>query len=1276
MRAPLRVRLLLVPLVCAARRAARLGVRRDARPRRGPGAQLQAGRHVTWPPAPKPGAELEPARRRHAAARHAPAPSCGRQPRRRSCSRVAVAREPRPPSPPPGARNDALGAAPRPRRPRQPLPRPGGLRGHRRRDRQPLVRAHLARLRPLRARDPPAARPLDPLHRRRAARRSTPRSAGRWRTSTPTSSSSRSTASPSWSDAVVRLKKRRPFVLSIQTTRNYEHAFTESLVALLSAHDHETTVQLVLTPAPGFVHRRARRLLKRRERALQHADHRDPGELGIDSVVEAKELKGALELQHRSLLYFDLRVMRQRPRRPSAASPACSRSCAPRTSSRPRKMLPAPPPLRRAGSQRRCPTRCPACAPASSRPPSSPRSGSSRARASSTRALPRAAVRRAIAPPAIERDADAGAAARRARRRSRSRPRTASTDTRSSAARAAARARSWPATSPTTPATRAAPSILIDPKGPLAELCLGLAPDGPDRPLPRPRPARDRHQPARRSTRRPGARAAVFLQALIEANPPGAIQAASDSFLRQAVAAVCTVEPEPTLWHVYRMLDFGDVALPRQGRRDASRPIAGADFATALLAARVPGPDRRPRLRRAGAQPAAQQARAADLHARDRHAAAPPRHRSTSKAILERGEVLIVAGAKATVGEDNTDPRHPAAPAAPPPRASRRSRSCPRPSGGRVSLLIDEAHNVLTPSVAKMLAEGRSAGLEAVFAWQYSAQIRDEVIRSGVRSLLQSISIFRMREMEDARSLAGLAMEVYSDRISSSRTNRSGCASRPTTSSSSRSTSAINLWVADGVPRAGFVAHTLPMEALHDADARRAPPRRAATSAARTTPTQLPDPLARRRGQAAAPTREAGVARRTDAQARSRRDRATTPPERRRTARHRLRATIEDLERWTLLPASYLEAHRYDGAAIEHDRRDRARALRGAATRRRDRARRLALQVPHRAAAARALVARRRRVQAARRRLLQALRRRLPRALPARSPARGSYPVDLPPRRGRPPTPPARRRHPDRPALLATRPIYDFGHVLHELQLNAWVLAYRRALGDGAARLGRRDRHRAATGGCAASSCASTTTGQPKGYATRAAAGLPRRGPRGRRRRPARQPHCSSSSTTARGASTRTTTSSAATTPSSPGGGATRRSRDRDDAAVRALRLPGRRAARRSSSPPPTASSPATAGTRACRPSGTSTSADGESSSPSSATRTPACSRRGACPRSARTSSKTRGDPTSADRCTAGRRRRRLRDTRWSDRRRHEACRLMLRSRRSSTPPHLRRTAA
>ena len=117
-----------------------------------------------------------------------------------------------------------------------------------------------------------------------------------------------------------------------------------------------------------------------------------------------------------------------------------------------------------------------------------------------------------------------------------------------------------------------------------------------------------------------------------------------------------------------------------------------------------------------------------------------------------------------------------------------------------------------------MLAEGRSAGLEAVFAWQYSAQIRDEVIRSGVRSLLQSISIFRMREMEDARSLAGLAMEVYSDRISVNQDEQERLRFSPDDVVKLPIHRAINLWVADGVPRAGFLGHTLPMEDLFDAN--------------------------------------------------------------------------------------------------------------------------------------------------------------------------------------------------------------------------------------------------------------------------------------------------------------------------------------------------------------------------------------------------------------------------------------------------------------------------
>jgi hypothetical protein len=151
-----------------------------------------------------------------------------------------------------------------------------------------------------------------------------------------------------------------------------------------------------------------------------------------------------------------------------------------------------------------------------------------------------------------------------------------------------------------------------------------------------------------------------------------------------------------------------------------------------------------------------------------------------------------------------------------------------------------------------MLAEGRSAGVDAVFAWQYSAQIRDEVIRSGVRSLLQSISIFRMREMEDARSLAGLAMEIYSDRISVDQDEQERLRFSPDDVVKLPIHRAINLWVADGVPRAGFLGHTLPMEELHDEQVAEQH-LIAQRERGGHHPGPMPDPVPRRSGGQAAP---------------------------------------------------------------------------------------------------------------------------------------------------------------------------------------------------------------------------------------------------------------------------------------------------------------------------------------------------------------------------------------------------------------------------------------
>jgi hypothetical protein len=146
-----------------------------------------------------------------------------------------------------------------------------------------------------------------------------------------------------------------------------------------------------------------------------------------------------------------------------------------------------------------------------------------------------------------------------------------------------------------------------------------------------------------------------------------------------------------------------------------------------------------------------------------------------------------------------------------------------------------------------------------------------------------------------------------------------------------------------------------------------------------------------------------------------------------------------------MLASSYLEAHRYDGAAIEHARREH---ILSCAVQPRD------VAIMHDAWRYKFLTAPQlrelwwpdRSVQAADRRLLKLFRAgHLDRFRPIAR--RGSYPWTY-----------HLGEHGHRLLQHAgvinagqrhrRRAIYDFGHVLHEIQLNAWVLAYRRTLGD------------------------------------------------------------------------------------------------------------------------------------------------------------------------------------------------------------------------------------
>lgn len=146
------------------------------------------------------------------------------------------------------------------------------------------------------------------------------------------------------------------------------------------------------------------------------------------------------------------------------------------------------------------------------------------------------------------------------------------------------------------------------------------------------------------------------------------------------------------------------------------------------------------------------------------------------------------------------------------------------------------------------------------------------------------------------------------------------------------------------------------------------------------------------------------------------------------------------------VPASYREAHRYDGAAVEHGRRvaiePRALQPRDVAIVR-DAFRYKFLTAPQ----LRELHWPMASVQAADRRLLQLFRAGLlERFRPYARRGAGSFPWTYHV---------GERGHRllrdagliDDGLRFRQRLVFDYGHVLHEIQLNAWVLAYRRALG-------------------------------------------------------------------------------------------------------------------------------------------------------------------------------------------------------------------------------------
>jgi Replication-relaxation/Type IV secretion-system coupling protein DNA-binding domain len=98
----------------------------------------------------------------------------------------------------------------------------------------------------------------------------------------------------------------------------------------------------------------------------------------------------------------------------------------------------------------------------------------------------------------------------------------------------------------------------------------------------------------------------------------------------------------------------------------------------------------------------------------------------------------------------------------------------------RVSLVIDEAHRLITGTLMSMIATHREAGLTVAAAVQYVSQLgadepsaaRREKIIKGVGNLLQSKVLFRMSDSEDADRHTQIFRSVYETTVRADPTSR------------------------------------------------------------------------------------------------------------------------------------------------------------------------------------------------------------------------------------------------------------------------------------------------------------------------------------------------------------------------------------------------------------------------------------------------------------------------------------------------------------------------
>jgi hypothetical protein len=311
---------------------------------------------------------------------------------------------------------------------------------------------------------------------------------------------------------------------------------------------------------------------------------------------------------------------------------------------------------------------------------------------------------------------------------------------------------------------------------------------------------------------RPDAVADAVVEGFRDTNEDGAIMASSDRYLRQAAIGALVLAAEekrmPTMGDLYRLLLPHEDTMRRRvaelcdthGELAFTSVFFGESLPTDLRAARsqttVKLDAPRNKIEALLGVPSVNRM----LH--------HPFQRSLHYIIAAR-DILVVRGASGSIGEGNAikvltwllrclD------------AALSDQQQKPAAERVRVALKVDEAHLLLTPTFARMLAVHRSAGLEAMCAWQQLSQINDLAVRQATTNLLQNRFVFRMNNPDDARAEIGVMMNAYADVLHGTREAREVTRFQPDMLVNLDVHHALCSWIAQGRRAAAFVGRTIP----------------------------------------------------------------------------------------------------------------------------------------------------------------------------------------------------------------------------------------------------------------------------------------------------------------------------------------------------------------------------------------------------------------------------------------------------------------------------------